>query len=44
MAETTMKRCDCENKHNDKKFGKKLRIHNKCEKGWRCATCGKEKS
>jgi hypothetical protein len=46
----SVKRCSCKDKFQDKRYGHKLRLHNKTLKhptssgGWRCTVCGKEKS
>lgn len=26
--------------YQDKAYGKGIRVHNKCDKGWRCTVCG----
>lgn len=37
-----IKACMCKNEYQDLKYGKALRVHNPCAKGWRCTVCGKE--
>ena len=42
-----IKKCDCESKFQDEKYGKGMRIHNERagkNGGYRCTVCGKEKS
>ena len=41
-----IKKCTCANAYQDKKYGKKLRVHNRTKqsddqhnKGWRCTVC-----
>lgn len=29
--------------YQDRKHGNNMRVHNACEKGWRCTVCGKVK-
>lgn len=36
---TELKKCNCENKYQDQKYGGK-RVCNKCNSGWRCTACG----
>ncbi len=43
MSNSMKKRCKCVHPYQDKKYGKKIRIHNKTTKGWRCTVCGNEK-
>lgn len=42
-----IKKCTCEHKYQDKKYGKKKRVHNKMADStpqkYRCTVCGKEK-
>jgi hypothetical protein len=38
-----IKKCFCDNKFQDKKYGKKMRVFNKTMKGHRCTNCGREK-
>ena len=33
-------RCTCEHEFQDKVHGRKKRVHNQCNKGWRCTVCG----
>jgi len=45
------KKCDnykCISPYQDKRYGKKIRVHNKMDsgrqgEGWRCTVCGDEK-
>lgn len=41
---TVVKKCTCENKFQDKEYGKGMRLHNIREKANtnRCTVCGKE--
>jgi len=37
-----LKKCTCKHKYQDKKYGKKMRIHNECNQQngvWRCTIC-----
>lgn len=34
--------CVCSSDYQDKKYGKYMRLHNPCAKGWRCTVCGRE--
>lgn len=43
MGDMRAFRCRCESKYQDKRYGKKLRIHNRTTKGWRCTVCGEER-
>jgi len=49
MAMTALRKCDCNDDYQDKKYGKGYRLCNqmKTAKGmplkWRCTICGKEK-
>ena len=45
-----IKKCTCEHKYQDKRYGKWLRVHNPTRDsrgtgigGYRCTVCGKEK-
>ncbi len=38
---TKIIKCDCNHKWQDKRYGKKRRMANQCEKGFRCTVCGK---
>ncbi len=40
-----IKRCDCKNEYQDRRYGKKNRVHNERsnKQGYRCTVCGKEK-
>lgn len=45
---TKIKECTCEHEYQDKKYGKHMRVMNKCKaKGlkdkpeWRCTVCGR---
>lgn len=38
-----IRKCYCDSKFQDKKYGKKQRVHNKTMKGYRCTVCGREK-
>lgn len=44
---TTIKRCDCDHKFQDKRHGKGFRVHNYINgmksSNWRCTVCGKER-
>jgi hypothetical protein len=42
MADTIIKECNCEHAYQDKKYGKRLRVHNvlKDENKCRCTVCG----
>jgi len=49
MAKTRVMRCKCVHKYQDKKYGKKRRLHNEKDPrgrtpGWRCTVCGESKS
>lgn len=35
-----IKSCNCKHAFQDARYGKKKRVHNKCEKGLRCTVCG----
>lgn len=40
---TKMIKCNCENKFQDEKYGKQIRVANETEKGSaKCTVCGKE--
>ena len=42
-----IKKCDCESKFQDEKYGKDMRVHNERagkDGGSRCTVCGKEKN
>jgi len=41
---TTIKTCNCKHKYQDKTYGNKKRVHNECEKGYRCTVCGDVKT
>ena len=40
-------KCTCDSLYQDKKYGKKVRIHNEAKDGndtaWTCTVCGKKK-
>jgi hypothetical protein len=36
-------KCKCESKHQDKRYGKGMRIHNTTAKGYRCTVCGSDR-
>lgn len=38
----TIKKCNCEHKYQDKKYGKRMRVMNPLidNKGFRCTVCG----
>ena len=38
-------KCHCDHEHQDERYGKKMRVHNKKaeSKGWRCTVCTDEK-
>ena len=42
-----IKRCDCESKYQDERYGKGLRVHNLCgaknKDKARCTVCGRER-
>lgn len=38
-----IRKCGCQHKAQDKKYGKQMRVHNKTMKGYRCTVCGREK-
>ena len=43
-----IKKCTCENKYQDERYGKQKRVHNPCKpkvnpKTWRCTSCNAEK-
>lgn len=41
---TEIKRCSCEHKWQDKRYGKGRRVKNKTAKGtYRCTVCGSDK-
>lgn len=44
---TTIKKCNCKNEYQDKKYGKQRRVHNskddKTRKNWRCTVCNEER-
>ena len=42
---TEIKKCTCEHKYQDERYGKKMRLHNEMGKcgGWRCTVCGNVK-
>jgi hypothetical protein len=43
----TIKKCDCEHKFQDERYGKNMRVHNiytKDSGGYRCTVCGKDKT
>lgn len=40
---TAIKACKCENKFQDRRYGKRRRVHNQCSKGHRCTVCGTER-
>lgn len=31
---------DCRNPYQDKRYGERKRVKNRCAKGWRCTGCG----
>jgi len=39
----SVRKCMCQHKFQDKKYGKNQRVHNKTMKGYRCTSCGREK-
>jgi len=46
-----IKKCRCANAYQDKKYGKKMRVHNRTQQksdkslqGWRCTVCKDVKS
>ena len=42
---TKIKTCTCKHEYQDKKYGKKQRVHNSTATNkWRCTVCGNEKS
>ncbi len=40
---TVIRKCTCDSKYQDKRLGKKNRVHNETLKGYRCTVCGQEK-
>jgi len=46
MALTSVKKCDCKHKDQDKMYGKDMRLHNVCKDGkaWRCTVCSNVKN
>jgi hypothetical protein len=36
--------CTCPHEYQDKKYGKRKRLHNEARDGWTCTVCGKKKS
>ena len=44
---TKRMKCTCTNTYQDKRYGKGIRVFNKCNSGvyakWRCTVCGSEK-
>ena len=45
MEEKMVKRCDCKHEFQDKRYGKRKRVHNACGNGgYRCTVCGKKAS
>lgn len=36
------KLCTCKNEVQDNLYGKRMRLYNKCLRGYRCSVCGKE--
>jgi len=46
MSGTIRQKCECKNEYQDKQYGTGIRIMNKMTKtdGYRCTSCGKEKS
>lgn len=41
-----IKKCNCESKFQDERYGKGMRVHNECaskDGKYRCTVCGKEK-
>lgn len=48
MSKTKILKCTCNHKFQDKKYGKKKRVHNRIKvntavPGYRCTVCGDEK-
>ena len=42
-GDTHLMYCTCEHKDQDARYGKKVRVHNKTSKGYRCTVCKKDK-
>lgn len=40
----SVKTCNCSHESQDKMYGSKQRLHNKCNKGHRCTVCGSIKA
>lgn len=40
---TIILKCNCKDDYQDEKYGKNRRVHNMCDKGARCVTCGTER-
>jgi len=43
-----IKKCSCKHEFQDKQYGDKMRVHNKCKGvrtniAWRCTVCGNKK-
>ena len=38
-GETKVLPCTCKHDYEDQRYGKGLRLHNKCNKGFRCTIC-----
>lgn len=36
--------CSCKSEYQDRQHGKGMRVHNPCNRGYRCTVCGKETS
>lgn len=40
--ESKIKKCHCDSKFQDEKYGDKNRVFNQTVKGYRCTVCGRE--
>lgn len=42
-TETKVHACSCKSAYQDQEYGEGKRLMNKCNKGYRCTVCGKDK-
>jgi len=38
-GETKVLACTCKHEYEDQRYGARMRLHNKCNKGFRCTIC-----
>ena len=43
MSDTKIKNCTCKHEYQDKIYGKRKRVHNQCDKGWKFTVCEDKK-